>query len=143
MLNACPYELLRWELPLENMIIEIREPVPARYRDSGRGRGRERNSERDGYGDRHRQTKTEIETVVYISSYVEVRRIKVRKKVFLLLTVSEDMWRYGLEPEREKKYRYIMSMPSYRSRYEKWNFSVNLRELGAGEISYLYTYELK
>lgn len=39
--------------------------------------------------------------------------------------------------------RYMMSIPSYRSQYERWNISVNIKEPGAGEISYLYIYELK
>lgn len=80
-----------------------------------------------------------IDTDINMASYAEVRGVKKRRNGFLFPTVSKDSLRCVLEPERKKKKdRYIMSIPSYRSCYERWNFSVNLEELGAGEISYLY-----
>lgn len=78
-----------------------------------------------------------------LSPYTEIRGAKEQKKAFLFYY----SYRGHLEVCAGARYgsnnRYIMLIPFYKSQYERWNFSLNMEELGAGEISYLYTFELK
>lgn len=75
-----------------------------------------------------------------MSSYAENKRNKRNKEFSPFYSFRAHLFSGVGAGEKD---RCLGSIPSYRPQYERWNYSGNSEKPGAGEISYLYIYELK